>query len=352
MTSYIFRLILIWQLFYTPLAHAEYLVRAPQAAPQVFDTALAAHTNLQSWLSSTQAISPTPEQKEQLEQQLTKAQRAFLEDSLESAREQFKKVTAMALEADWDEGSRNAINFAYYRLAQLSENSVEQKYWLRRALIFCQEMRVDRASFPPPLVAAAQLERSTLDREALRWEPAKSFRGYEQVLINGRPVVIQEDLVIPLWPGSYRITAVSNVHAPFTQVLKADDLPDFRLNRPPLLSGSCAAPSWQAGTQKRTDLVAFYGEDCLKAYRNEQWVDLSPQPDAHKLDLQPHPDENALPMAAPGQVEILPPRHWYQNKWLWIGAAAVVVASVTLAVVNSQHRDAPAAEPTHQGPGD
>ena len=258
---------------------------------------------------------PDSRKQKSLRELLEKAQQAWLRSSLDGARLHFTAVAALALDADWRDPEREAIQYSMLRLAQMSEGR-ESSEWLARAVIASPDLEPDTQLFPPPLLARFRQERTRLlarkrELDLNLFSPTARF-----LLVNGRKVDLTIDRALSLPPGKFRFTLLSDSHEPVTQVTTAEKLVN---SRRPLLSGTCSNPMAEA--RAGNDLLALFPDQCTREMKAGAWR-------PRELDLRvapyaPPAPELLLTTSAPS-----PKPYFSQKSWVWIGVATLAASAV------------------------
>lgn len=320
---------------------AEILVRHPLASPLFFAEILKSRSSAQSYSQFLDASVPTAQQKQTLTAEFEKAQRAFLMESAELAKQNFAEMAAQVHKADWDSDSRRMLFYSMARLAQLSSNQEEKAGWLEKAFSFAPEMEWDSGLYPPPLTDLARIIRTRIQARSVRWLPFNNFRAYNLILVDGRRFENREGLDVVLTPGEHRLSLFSDIYPPFTQIMLAEDIREFRLERQPLVSGSCQNPQLRPGVRfEKQDLLAVFEEDCLLMLHGEGWTRLA--------------TDGAKPVVAtPLSMTTFPPidnattNFWNKKTWFWIGVASAAVVAALVIRANQQPANT-ITQPTHE----
>lgn len=294
------------------------LERAVVAGPDVTDRELRDYveTHDRRTLSeSIETLRPGAAQEELLRSRLERAQRAWLNGSSEQAKGLFAEIVDSAYSADWKQSQREAILYAYLRLAQSSDSPLEKAAWLEKANRFAPDLEPDASLFPPPLLATFKEARAKIAVQSTPIALKDAFPGFRTVLIDGRKVDVESSAAIRIPPGTHRITALGDRFAPVTEMLTAAQLGVFRVAGK-TLAQSCEAP---VADINGIAIEVYDGERCPSSKA------LIPQ--------QPGADWANVP----AEVSERPKRNW-----LLIGAVALGAA----AVYAIAHRPQPSGEPT------
>ena len=292
-----------------------------------------------------------------------KAQAAWLSGSLDQARNLFKEMSRLALEADWREPQRASIHYAFLRLAQLALTPSEREEWLEKAVLAFPDLKCDSDLFPPPLVESYQAAQTRLIGLGKSYQPFQHFPEYKLILINGKEYENKQDLQVRLPITTFRITALSDAHAPVTEKLTLSQMQAFRLSLPQLVSGSCDIPSTSFTFESIKEIAALYPRDCLRIQSTQGWLarnaDLAEvqnfsaglaHPVPPSLDGEIHlPGEDSIDF----QTALAPAPAGGTSRsrtWLWVGAAILAVgAAYALHEQMSHHDDGPVTPVQHQG---
>ena len=297
----------------TALARDPVAVRHPEVPAADLRT-YAAGEGRETLAESLERTRPDSHRQKKLRELLEKAQQAWLESSLDSARTHFAAIASLALEADWRDSEREAIHYSMLRLAQASEGR-EAAEWLTRAVLAQPDLEPDTQLFPPPLLARFRQERTRVLARAQEVDLSR-LRG-RFLLVNGRRVEIAPGRALSLPPGKYRFTLLSDSHDSLTQITTAEKL--AQLAAPPLLSGTCVSPtlSGRAGS----DLLALYPDGCARELRAGIWRPR--ELDLRLSSLAPPAPSLVAVARAPASKPLLS-----QKSWVWIGVATLAASAI------------------------
>lgn len=274
---------------------------------------------------------PEQEVGRKLQQLVERAQTAWLSGSIESARSLFREIVKETLDADWRAAQREAIHYAYLRLAQSSPTSTERDNWLESAVGAFPDLSSDDDTFPPPLVSEFNSTRQRILALAKPYSPFPHFPDHRFLLINGKRFVLTPELRIRLPTGTFRVTALSDAHAPVTERLTNSQLEVFRLSLPALGSGTCESPSGPASVSGVRALTIIYAMDCYRVRTATAWLPPNVEssepmrpPTVSELNLRPS-DTNPLTAPAPSSSS------FSRRTWVWIGVSALVAGVIYVA---------------------
>lgn len=228
---------------------------------------------------------PGAEWTTRLHKLVERAQTSWLTGSIENSRAIFKEIVRLELEADWRPTQREAIQYAFLRLAQSSPTPTEKSDWLERAITTFPDLEIDEDAFPPPLTDAFRTTRARLMALASTYSPYEHFPDLHYLLINGKRFVVTPDLKIRLPKGTFRITALSDLFAPMTERLTSAQMEMFRLSLPPIATGSCSSPQDLNAVRGFSDIAVVFSADCVRTHTPEGWTNASSEfsvPSANK----------------------------------------------------------------------
>ena len=321
---------------------ATSLVRAASLGPEGFAAAAARNPELLPLLETQEAESPTDTQAKRLAAGFSRAQALFLDGSLDEATRAFRDVVRMAQEADWRETHRRAISFSFMRLAQLASSPAAVEEKVESAAAFAPDLRPDASAFPPPLIQEWDRAASRLRARSTAIRLADKFPGYDLVKIDGRSFSLRSAVLVPISSGPHRVSALSNSHPYFSQVLTAAQLEEMRVDRQPLAAGDCDRPEVAQEIERApVSAYAVAYEDCVKTRGASGWADATNGlPAKSRLDLAPRmvsggpgaPEWTRIDGLSRAAPEV---RTGSSRKWYWVAAAAVVVGA-SYAFVSAQ----------------
>jgi hypothetical protein len=309
-------------------------------------------------------LRPNAEMTSKLHRQVERAQNAWLSGSIESARVAFRDITRLTLEDDWRPAQREAIHYAYLRLAQSAPTPTERDEWLEKAVVSFPDLVGDEDTFPPPLNEAFRATRARMLALARMYAPYEHFPDHRFLLINGKRFALSPDLKLRLPGGTFRVTALSDAFSPMTEKLTSSQLEAFRLTMPPLASGSCDAPGgFEAasdGLRAIPQVTVVFSPECLRTHSTRGWLARgSDTAESARVPEEALKGSSSLTelsnealSARNSQSLTLPERPASPavsgKTWLWIGAS-VLAAGAIFAFQKEANREQPTKiEPVHR----
>ena len=180
---------------------------------------------------------------------IQKAQELYLSETISLAKKSFQDITQMAHAADWNEEDRRIILYAFLRSAQLEDQpDIKKAFLLSASRFFRKQITAKKADynlFPPPLTEKFNSFLKNPIFLKMNWR--EIFPEHEIILVNGETVSIHKPLQIP--EGTYRITALSSSHAPWSGALSLSQLISRPVHTKALTTGACQslkiAPQWE-----------------------------------------------------------------------------------------------------------
>ncbi|HVK62515.1 MAG TPA: hypothetical protein VM432_13235 [Bdellovibrionales bacterium] len=279
-------------------------------------------------------------QRIKLKNALEKAQGAYLSNSLTVARAKFREITEMKLADDWNDSQREAIHYAFLRLAQTSDVATERDEWLLEAARVFPDLKVDGELFPPPLIEKyrAALERVRAGSRSV--DLSEIFTGYRFVTVNGRVFDLEKNDSIEIPSGKHRISAFSDSTAPFAEVTDVAQLEELHLNAKQIADGSCSEPHANGNALKKFGIArvdVLYPGGCLKEAVAES--------SQKALDFKPTVERDPLFSTTSDSPTIKARRDW-----IWIGVAAVAAGAAYVIWKDSQRSSESSSsnEPVHR----
>ena len=296
------------------------------------------------------------------------AQKEFLSGSKDRAAELFETLVGKRLERTWSESVRNVLSYCILRRAQLAKPD-QVNSWLDAFISFDPNGKVDTKLFPPPLVGRlAPIQEQLLSRR-VRWRLPLSA-DYETVFVDSRPYEIRHHGEIELLPGTHRIELISSMRTPVFIVADPEDLNSWRpLSGDIWVSGTCKDAHLQESLKEAPRVIAAVSADCWREFEfgiakgvlagtninRREPIDKSagaligrepgsaPTSLPPKLDLRANPgpefsnpssaskksnSDTGLNVVKSEDVAPEVTKKWYQQKWVWLVAGAVVLGSV------------------------
>ena len=179
---------------------------------------------------------------------IQKAQEFYLSGDLPSAKKSFQEITALAHKADWSEEDRRIVLYGFLRLAQIETRPEKKKALLLSAGHFSRKRMTaenpDYKLFPPPLTEMFNSLLESQTRLTVKWREV--FPEHEVILINGEEA--PRDIALQMPESSYRVTALSSSHAPYSKTVRLSRLLSHTISVKPLTAGYCEnlkiKPEW------------------------------------------------------------------------------------------------------------
>ncbi len=332
-------LIVVVCLGQTVNAQTQVLVQAPGVTSAAFAAILSEQKEYRSLSDYAESLSPLPEQVEHLLKIFESAQRHYFSGHDELARASFLEVTKMSPAADWQEVHRQVIFYSFLRLAQMTSQSQDRQNLLEAAISFAPDLLPDNTLFPPPLMSSWKQVHFTLEKRASLISTEEKFPGYDILKINGHSVDIKTIKSVLLFPGSHRISLLSNSHPYFSQTLNSSQLELLKVDTVALVYGSCDTPGLNGFKDLNlSEVSVMYDSDCLRTYTGTGWVKPNKQ-------ISPAFTPQQVPGSLLAQTEA--PSHPAKRKLLWLGLSALVLGSAYLIYKNAHqaHGQPPADNP-------
>ncbi len=289
---------------------------------------------------------PGDEMNERLKDLLERAQSAWLGGSIDSARTQFQSLTRLSLEADWREPQREAIHYAYLRLAQSAKSPRERASWLDGAVSAFPDLQADASAFPPPLIEEFRSLRSSRLGGARSVDIDSRFAEFRFLLINGRKFELRPGLKVRLPEGVFRVTLLSDATAPITARLNRRQLDEYHASLPLLAAGDCAKPSGAEPLAPFKSVGVLYASDCVRSRDLKGWLPKDVETDHAPSIWKPNAGE--APAISERDLDEKPASS-LSKPWLWAGLAAALTGVLVIAFRES-NRESPQPGPTDVKP--
>lgn len=315
--------LLVW----TTLAFANpWLIKAPQANPHEYAVYLQ-----NSNFEKISTVFLACDGKNKLKEISQKAQIEFLEGDLEKAHNFYLEIVEQKWSCDWNESERPLISFAFFRLAQLENNTDKQAQWLEQALHFDDTYAPDVSLFPPPLLELAkQLRRQHPKVRILLPEIVKKFSA---ILRNGKFISLSQ-LSLEERPGVARYTLLSETYQSEKVFVSLKELETLSLSPQVLVAGDCEHPQVDPSLAAFGKVSVFFGIDCIKEVTSPQNTNSSTVT-ANKMAMPSSLLTENISSEMPAEEES---KSWLRRNALWLGA--VVVSSLAVNhYIQSQKQD-------------
>lgn len=252
---------------------------------------------------------------DQLTSLLEQAQMDFLSPNRTNAIKAFKKVTEMALEADWNEVERQVIFYAFLRLAQLDDD--QHLKWMQEAIHFDHQQSPEPEFFSPVFIEEFEKIREETIANFVQWNTTKKLGAFSKVMING--TVHSKGDLVKTSPGPVRVTFLSDAHHPISLQTVGENLSQIKVNPKALVGGNCQKPFWYKKPGSAKKYFVVFSDNCVREYSKGNWV-----PSLEKLTQSPSPTP------PPIQQRWSPPKAespWYKSPWIYVGLAAIAVGT-------------------------
>jgi hypothetical protein len=291
---------------------ATLLVKAPKANPH--DYFIYAQNNevekISSHLIKCDKSAP-------LRQTFKQAQYHFLNGSLEKSQSLFKEISEQKWECDWRDEDRKIISFSYFRLAQLSQNEMEQIQLITDAINFDDSTKPDEAIFPPPIFQLYQQLHNELKKHSFSW-PAFA-KNYSYVLRNGQFISLSNP-AIETFSLRARYTFVSDSYKLETFTMTFEEILNRELEPRPWVTGECHSG--------KIDNELLSEVNSIKIFYDNNCIDDAGKP-APTQGLPVLATTNPLGSKDSLNVSLGKKKSWLQRNYFWVGA--FVVGSLVIA---------------------
>ena len=320
-------------------SQAKTVVRAANADPFQFRGWLTTRPDLK--LASEDFL-PDQKKKDQFNSHLERAQSLFLNGSLAEAKSEFEKLVSLAFEEDWGPAQREAIHFAYLRLAQMTDEPQGRNQALRNAISFAPDLKIDAAVFPPPLLLKFNETAKAMKAKVRKVVLKDHFATFDQLYLNGRKHEIESGRTVYIFPGRHRVRLVSDTHESFVTVVDANQIAKLRPSLQAHAEGNCETPKIKTSIAT----TVYFNDDCLYENQNGSWHRLeatNATSDWDKFSVQPQPQKIFSEIRQPK-------KSLTKSPWFWGGIAGVAVIAVAMIAKKPERETEPTVIPTaHTG---
>jgi hypothetical protein len=260
-----------------------------------------------------------------LQSLLKQAQMDFLSHEPNESKKTFRLITEHIHSFDWNTEERKIIFYSLFRLAQLEKNTQKQKLLLQEAFVFGMNLKLDLQLFPPPLVEHYLKIKKTTVFVSLKLK--NLFPLHEIILINGKIYSYKETVTLPY--GVYRITAFSSSNKSWTQTLSLSRLISKKIHTPSLTKGSCHQPVLNNLDQfsQKNHIRILFPNFCVWSSRQNPLA--TKQADTLPADIKMSEEELKEPEKN---------NHWWEEEWVWLGAAVVLGITTVFILSESDNK--------------
>ena len=259
-----------------------------------------------------------------LQSLLKQAQMDFLSHEPNESKKTFLLITEHIHSFDWNTEERKIIFYSLFRLAQLEKNTQKQKLLLQEAFVFGMNLKLDLQLFPPPLVERYLKIKKNAVFVSLKLK--KLFPLHEIILINGKAYSYKETVTLPY--GVYHVTAFSSSNESWTQTLSLSRLISKKIHTPSLTKGSCHQPvlnNLNQALQKNHIRILFPNFCVWSSLQNPlvtEQANILPADIKMSVEELEEPEKN---------------NHWWEEEWVWLGAAVVLGVTTFLILSESDN---------------
>lgn len=307
-------------------AELPILLRGPGVSEDLF----LAYAKANNYVTASERLNsrlPDKNKSDLIHQNAEQAQSAWLSGNIELARRLFRRLSELALHADWRPAQRETLQYALLRLAQTSNTQKERQDWLEQAVSLFPDLNINTELMPPPLITEFVEVRNQMMKLARTIEPGLIFPGYQILIINGRRFKIESSLKIALPSGQHRITALSDVFPPYSDLRSSAQLEVTQVTRSPMIRGTCQQPAYQApAIDEFVNFDVLFESNCLQRHRDHSWLSLT----SSKAALM-SPENTRAPSsgALAAQFDFSTDEgQSVQRRWFWIGLSALTAGAL------------------------
>lgn len=313
---------MVFLIFFFNLWAQEVVIQSEKTSNLEYEKYMLENPNKKSFVQDKKSQKDTWARK--LEETLMSAQFEFLNGNLELAKANFKKITEMQHEGDWDKNDQETVHFAFLRQAQLEPTESKQRALIQQALIFNVDTIVDSKFFPPPFVSLYNQMKAQMKDHI--WQLPKNADAYDIILINGKNHKGRTGFLKTV-DGVQRFSFLSNRYAPVHYISAPAHLAKVSIPLEPLATGSCDHPQLSPSIEDKNRYL-YLVHDCVGNFNK----DLAPSPTLAQSLPPPTPSVQTSSMKL------------FKSKWFWIGAS-VVATGLVVNHLSQQHNSSPSAQP-------
>lgn len=297
------------------------MIKAPSADEQEF--------MVHSQLQGSEKISQWQQQcshTDSLHQSLKEAQFHFLNGSLNKSKDHFKQITENKWLCDWALEERQAIHYAYMRLAQMSASDSQQIQWLTDAINFDSDLEPDAVLIPPPTVLLFKKVLAQIEKKQMILP--ESIKKYSIILRNGK-ILQKNSSFIEALPLRARFTFVSEAFKNEVLIATPAEIEKSNFNPKPWVTGTCTNYKLADDPQLTLKPIKIYFDKKCIVEINQRTPET--QNFAEKI-ISRHTNEFANETNFPQQ------KTWIERNYLWLGAT-VLASAVLIIKMNSPHEE-------------
>lgn len=327
------------------------LLKAPDVSQDEFEAYVQAN-GYRTLSQSLELNRPQEAMSQRLNDLIAKGQMHWLEGATDEARASFQSAASLTLQDDWRPAQREALQYALLRLAQTSATPSEKETWLKQAATEFHDVQIDESLFPPPLLDAYKEILSRALTKAQVLSLSMVFPHHTSILINGAKHLITPKLRVRLPPGRHRLTALSDSHAPVSEILSTDQMAVMQLRTNALLGGSCLSPSASHVNELGVrHFGALYQGNCLRWRDELGWatntdgdpMDLALSPVAAKTTSSLESSLNRVDGSSEARTKKI------RRHWLWLGASVLAAGTAYVIYRETQNSSGDVRmEPVHR----
>lgn len=233
-------------------------IKSATANEEEFLAFLDAHSSCHSFADYYDLAYPDIKAQENLLEKYERAQTFLFKQQTEKATQAFIQAADLALTYDWPLTPRKIIFASFIRLSELARTEKESHAWLTRALMYDAETDLNLPWLKARTRELLQQIRNELSKKTLQWPLEELKHDFKYIKINGHKYNTATVDEIRVFPGAKRITLLSDVYAPVSLIVQADQLTTIALTRLPLVKGNCSAPEPTQVPSEITDKALFF----------------------------------------------------------------------------------------------
>ncbi len=300
-------------------AYSAVIIPAPSTNPHEYEALLKAQPDDQSPLQYLQRARPERKNRENLLKALARAQEAFLNQSLDLAREHFKEIDNYFTIDDWTTIDHGVFIYAYLRLAQLEADPDQKNEWLKKAAVLPSDAPLEPNLIPPPLLRELHDRRKSFTKMQF---PDSVFDEWPLILVNGQRCTRKVCDGFSVYKH-VRITWLSNIWLPYSATLRVDDVLRHRPKKIPWVSGNCDHFELHKRSKDFIQTQPFFNFACedKKNYR---------------ISLNSQNSDNLPSLNMEIKTKTL---DFYQSTWFWAGIGTVLAAFVVHSHQRQGHQE-------------
>lgn len=280
---------------------------------------------------------PKEKNIERLLNEFENAQKYFLVQSNELARQYYERVVSYSDMDEWKDVHRKIIYLSFIRLSEL--NPENQEDWILQALRFSLDTDPRRLDLNKDTLKKVLSMKDSFSKKSINWQVSQFKSDFSFILINGHVIDLNRIENVKIPSGKFRITFLSDVYKLQTYQVSSQQIPLLVPTRIPFVSGTCEKPFVNNEGEIKSKLAVYYSKNCIKNQNGRKWIAAFGTKGESRIeqDLTPVPAYDFTSRVSYNN------KPFYKETWFLVAAGIV-----TTSLLVSAYKDSKKEKPTHE----